>query len=136
MLRLTSAQGWSAASAFTDHVVPFQSASDTFSTFFQFRISSPGGVDPADGIVFVQRSNSTADLGGAGQSQGYDGIPQSVGVKFDTFQNAGEINDNHAAIQIGGPDVDGSAATPYGVKDCTKPVGVHGCMANGDVWSV
>lgn len=77
-----------------------------------------------------RRTGQTAD------HQGYDGIGSSLGVKFDTYKNTGEINDNHVAIQTNGVEKDEFSATPYMVPVCTSPVGVRGCMSNGDLWSV
>lgn len=136
ILRLTKAECCSAGSAFSVNPVPFQIAADTFSTFFQFRITSPGGIAPADGIAFVIRETGSAALGSTANSVGYDGIGNSLGIKFDTYQNENEINDNFVAIQTNGVLRDEFTQTPFGVANCMKPVGVAGCMANGDLWSV
>ena len=136
VLRLTRAECCSAGSAFTSSAVPFVIAADTFSTFFQFRLTNPGGLGPADGIVFVLRTAGTPSVGGTGALQGYDGIGRSLGIKFDTYQNEGEPNDNHVAIQTNGVERDELSQTPYQVQNCTSPVGVTGCMSNGDLWSV
>ncbi len=136
VLRLTRAECCSAGSAFTANPVPFVIGADTFSTFFQFRLTNPGGLGPADGIVFVLRKPGSPALGRTGGFQGYDGIGQSLGVKFDTFRNDGESNDNHVAIQTGGAVQDDFSRTPYQVAVCTAPLGVSGCMSNGHLWSV
>ena len=136
VLRLTKATCCSAGSAFTAKAVPFVISADTFSTFFQFRLTNPGGLSAADGIVFVLRTAGSPSLGQTGEFEGYDGIGQSLGVKFDTFKNDGEINDNHVAIQTNGTVRDEFSQTPYGVQACSAPVGVNGCMANGHIWSV
>ena len=136
VLRLTKPVTWQAGSAFTAGTVPFQIPGDTFSTFFQFRITNPGGINPADGIVFVIREVGTPALGQGGGAQGYDGISHSIGIKFDTYQNEKEPNDNHVAVQTNGVWLDEFTQTPGGVANCTKPLGVAGCMSNGDLWSV
>ena len=136
VLRLTKATCCSAGSAFTAKAVPFVISADTFSTFFQFRLTNPGGLSAADGIVFVLRAAGSPPLGQTGEFEGYDGIGQSLGVKFDTFKNGGESNDNHVAIQTNGAVRDEFSQTPYGVQVCSAPVGVTGCMANGHIWSV
>lgn len=136
VLRLTKAVCCSAGSGFTSAPIPFAIGADTFSTFFQFRLTDPGGLSAADGFVFVLRKAGSAVLGQTADRQGYDGIGSSLGVKFDTFQNTGEINDNHVAIQTNGIEKDEHAQTPYQVQVCRSPVGVGGCMANGDLWSV
>jgi len=136
VLRLTPAVCCAAGSGFTASPIPFVIGGDTFSTFFQFRLTNPGGLSAADGIVFVLRKNGSPALGKTGEFQGYDGIGQSLGVKFDTFRNEGESNDNHVAIQTNGIVQDDFSRTPYQVSACTAPVGVRGCMANGHLWSV
>ena len=136
ILRLTRAACCSAGSAFTAKPVTFVISADTFSTFFQFRLTNPGGLSAADGIVFVLRTADSRSLGQTGSFEGYDGIGQSLGVKFDTFKNDGEINDNHVAIQTNGVVREEFSQTPYGVQACSAPVGVIGCMANGHIWSV
>ena len=136
VLRLAQSTTWQAGTAFTAATVPFSTAADTFSTYFQFRITNPGGIAPADGIVFVIRDAGTPALGQVGGAVGYDGIGHSIGVKFDTYQNDREINDNHVAIQTNGVWLDEFTQTPYGVGNCLKPTGVAGCMSNGHLWSV
>ena len=136
VLRLTKAICCSAGSGFTASPIPFAIGAATFSTFFQFRLTDPGGLSAADGFVFVLRKAGSAGLGQTADHQGYDGIGSSLGVKFDTYKNVGEINNNHVAIQTNGVEEDQFPQTPYMVQVCTSPVGVPGCMSNGDLWSV
>jgi len=78
----------------------------SFSTYFTFEISNGGGysVGWADGIVFtVQTYSNTA--GQAGGGMGYQGIQQSVGIEFDTWNNGPhqyEPSDNHVAVNLNG----------------------------------
>jgi Legume lectin domain len=98
----------------------------TFSTFFQFRFTTPVGNCPADGLVFVvQPIGSNIGTGGGGE--GYLGIPRSVGVEFDIFQNAPfDINASHVGILS-----NGSISTYLG----TGPAATATPMTNGDLWS-
>jgi hypothetical protein len=82
---------------------------NSFSAFFQFRLSNPGGmvdsdgVQGADGIVFtLQTVSNTA--GGNGGGIGFSGLPNSVGVEFDTWNNGGvdNTNGNHVGINLNG----------------------------------
>jgi hypothetical protein len=134
VLRLTLADGGQSGAAWSTSAISFSSRADTFSTFFQFQITNPDGIDPADGIVFALQPVS-AGVGGVGGSIGYGGVTPSVGIEFDTYQNAWDPNSNHIGVDEDGSLVSVVTATPYGIGNCTSPVGVTGCMANGHLWS-
>lgn len=133
VLRLTSARRNQRGSAFASSRYVRQG----FSTFFQFRITAPGGTifdcnteSGADGIVFVVQSNSRSALGILGEGIGYRGMHNSVGVEFDSWCNAfhNDPNSNHVAIDING-DVDHGAFQNHTVN-------VTPNFDNGEVWSV
>ena len=126
VLRLTPAAPSQSGSAFTTVAVPLGSQ-NSFSTYFQFRITNSGGFTDtdgslgADGIVFVvQTVNNNA--GGAGGGIGYQGISPSLGVEFDTWNN-GEISGNHVGI-----DLNGSVNSVTAVHEPTR-------FNNGQVWN-
>lgn len=84
VLRLVPAATSQSGSAFGSATVN----AATFSTYFEFRITEPGGIfdgfqTGADGLVFVVQPVSSS-IGGAGGGLGYQGISPSVGVEFDT----------------------------------------------------
>jgi hypothetical protein len=136
--RLTPAAPWRHGSGFSTDRIPFANTSASFSTFFQFRFSAANGMDAADGIVFVLQPVSSS-LGGAGGGIGYLGIPRSVGIEFDTFNNGGyEHDDNHVEIDTNGALTNTGSVNPYGVSSChpREVRGKPGCMANGALWSV
>ncbi len=58
----------------------------SFITDFYFQQLAANG----DGMTFAIQGQGPAALGGSGGSLGYQGIPNSVAVKFDLFSNAGE----------------------------------------------
>jgi peptide-N4-(N-acetyl-beta-glucosaminyl)asparagine amidase len=65
-----------------------------FVTQFRFEINEQGGAvhptegtDGADGLVFVIQSDSEDAIGGTGCNLGYDGIPNSIAIEFDTWWN-------------------------------------------------
>jgi hypothetical protein len=77
---------------------------------FSFQITEPrdGG---ADGLAFVIHNHRPGALGGGGGGLGYHGIPNSLAVEFDTWQNdglelgetgEGDPNDNHVSVHTGG----------------------------------
>lgn len=106
VLRLTNNYG-QAGSAFLKN--PISLASDaSFSTAFRFEIhgSQSGG---ADGLVFVVQTVSNT-AGGGGGGIGYQGIANSLGIEFDTWNNgnggnpetACDDDDNHVGINLNG----------------------------------
>jgi len=101
VLRLTPSVNGQAGSAFSQTTVPLN-ADASFSTVFSFRFTQPnsGG---ADGMVFVVQTVAN-NVGGAGGGIGYLGIPNSVGVEFDTFDNGGgfDFDANHVGIDTNG----------------------------------
>lgn len=139
VLRLTPAAVGQGGSAFTTSQISLGVGAE-FSTFFQFRFTNPGGISPADGIAFVLQTVNN-NVGGLGGGLGYLGIPNSVGIEFDTFPNGGGANDpngNHVAVDTGGA-FNGTATIVNGQSNCTNVATVTGmpnCMANGSLWSV
>lgn len=138
VLRLTEAAANQSGSAFSSATINAQ----TFSTYFEFRITDPGGglfdgntLSGADGIVFVVQSVSS-DIGGAGQGMGYDGITPSIGIEFDTWHNSynNDPSSNHAAIDING-EVNHGAGSPDTLSAGDDSIREDG-FDNGDKWYV
>jgi hypothetical protein len=97
-----------------------QAVENGFTTSFQFQFASPSS-PPADGIAFVIQNSSLAAIGytgGNGGALGYgdddsnanpssgEGIPNSLAIEFDTFENAWDPAPNptnasasHVAVQ-------------------------------------
>jgi hypothetical protein len=100
VLRLTNNYGQSGSAFLTS---TFSLASNaSFSSYFEFQFTNQGS-GGADGIVFtVQTVGNTA--GGGGGGIGYDGLPKSLGVEFDNWNNGScdGNNGNHAGIDING----------------------------------
>jgi hypothetical protein len=114
--RLTDGNGYEAGSFYYQNKVNIK----TFSTTFTFRLINPS----ADGFTFVIQGNDTSALGGAGGSLGYEGIRNSVAIKFDLWNNAGE-GDNSTGIFTNGrsPSVR-QGGLPPSVPD--RSVDLHG----------
>ncbi len=81
-IELTSGTPYQAASAFFKSPVNVQS----FNSDFDFQLTSA----TADGFTFTIQNAGPTALGHTGDSLGYAGIPESVAIKFDLFNNAGE----------------------------------------------
>jgi CSLREA domain-containing protein len=69
---------------------------DGFSADFDFRITPPGG--GADGFAFVIQNHASEALGESGGGLGYQGIPNSLAVEFDTWTNGGDPGTTHVAV--------------------------------------
>lgn len=84
-----------------------QNVSEDFTSVFHFQITPSGG---ADGFAFVIQNNGTSSLGSKGWGLGYDGIPSSIAIEFDTYQNGahlfdtnlGDISDHEIAVHTNG----------------------------------
>jgi hypothetical protein len=139
VMRLTSATANLGGAAYSTTPITLGSNA-IFSTNFNFRFTSPGGIAPADGIAFIL-SNSASGLGGTGFDLGLPGatLAKSVAIEFDTFNN-GTI-DSNSSNQVG-IDVNGSnnsvyANSVYGIANCgASTYKTAGCMADGDLWNV
>lgn len=139
VLRLTPAATNQRGAAYSTVAVPLGNNA-TFSTQFQFRLNSPGGINPADGFVFVV-GTSTSGLGGAGGGLGYAGAAgNSVAIEFDTFNNgAGDANSsNHVAIDTNGSLTSANLTNVYGIATCNftgNSYQANGCLSNGHLWT-
>jgi len=124
VLRLTSAARIQSGSVFGTT----KTSTANFSTHFTFRITKPGGVRPGggDGFMFVLQPVSSLAKGEGG-GLGYEGMPKSVGVEFDIWNNQKEKksyndhDDNHVGINILGK-FDGTTAR------------VSPSFENGQIW--
>lgn len=88
---------------------------ETFNATFSFQYSgSSYGRGSADGIVFVIKNPASPTSGGDGGGLGYGtittgngtytGIPNSIGIEFDSWYNpeVGDPSSNHIGIDING----------------------------------
>ena len=130
VLRVTPANFNQGGSFFATNTVNLASNA-SFSTYFQFRNTNPGGscdtatTCGADGLVFVVQTVGN-NVGSIGGGIGYFGINNSVGIEFDTWNNgAGDNNSsNHVGI-----DVNGS------VSSLALAEVLEADMNNGSIWN-
>ncbi|MBO9565425.1 MAG: VWD domain-containing protein [Niastella sp.] len=114
LIRLTRAKVYLSGQAF--YTKPFTAG---FETEFTFRIP-PVGNGGADGITLLiakEKPNLTSNAypGSAGKL-GYQGVPNSLAIEFDTQTDGGE-NSNHLAIHTKGTEPN---STHYTARVATK----------------
>jgi hypothetical protein len=103
--RLTDGREGEAGSLFALDKVDVTS----FTTSFTFQIHPPGTGTMADGMAFVIQNNDPTALGSTGGGLGYGsdspggprGIGNSIAIKFDIFNNAGEGNNSTGLFSDG-----------------------------------
>ncbi len=93
-LELTNGGLYEASSAYFATPVNIQ----TFNTDFNFKLTSP----TADGFTFAIQNIGPTALGHDGDSLGYMGIGKSVAVKFDLYQNAGDVSNDSTGVFVDG----------------------------------
>jgi hypothetical protein len=100
-LRLTPALPNQGGSVFSTTTIALTSNA-SFSTVFSFEILNRGGLGGgADGLTFTVQTNAN-NVGSIGGGIGYSGIPNSVAVEFDTFDNGEPGGSNHVAHDVNG----------------------------------
>jgi hypothetical protein len=67
---------------------------DTFTTDFDFTVARGSTSTLGEGFTFVIQNQGKNAVGGTGGSLGYGGIQNSVAIKFDLYNNAGEGTDS------------------------------------------
>lgn len=85
--QLTADSPWQSGSVYFPDTLNLNRPFD-FLMEFNFGIKDLNG---ADGIVFVLQNEGPNELGPAGGSLGWFGVPNSLGIEFDTYQNP--VND-------------------------------------------
>ena len=72
--------------------------------------------DGADGIAFVMHPHGPTQLGGHGRALGWSGIPNSLGIEFDTYPNfsLGDPQYDHIAVFRDGNNDHGLPAQLWG----------------------
>jgi hypothetical protein len=92
-LELTNGGANEIASAYFTQPVPI----GTFTSDFDFQLNQA----KADGFTFVIQNAGLSAIGGGSGGLGYSGIPHSVAIKFDIYNNAGEGTDSTGLFQEG-----------------------------------
>ena len=87
-LNLMSSQPFQAASAWSNAPVDITKFSTDFD--YSFRDATAPYYKLADGFTFTFQNSDPTALGTPGGDLGYTGIPKSVAIKFDLFDNVGE----------------------------------------------
>lgn len=105
---LTNGGGYEAGTVWSQSVQNIQN----FSTQFTFQLTNPG----ADGITFAIQNNNSTIVGAVGGALAYQGIGNSVAIKFDLYDNSGEgINSTGIYVNGAFPDVPANDLTGTGI---------------------
>ena len=97
VLRLTEAEEGESGAAW--YTLSKAYVADGFDTTFTIQMSADG----ADGMAFVIQDDYDMALGAGGSGLGYEGIPRSLAIEFDTFGFDPETG-NHISVQTRGND--------------------------------
>ncbi|MFN3270040.1 MAG: lectin-like domain-containing protein, partial [Candidatus Kapaibacteriota bacterium] len=132
-IRLSPSSPNQVGALWTSHLVPVARG---FETSFKFRLSdgfnqmqSEQHFPGADGIAFVIQNHSPFAIGNIGGGIGYDGIPNSLAIEFDTYsndssqiENFGDPNDNHIAVLCNGINPNSSKHFPPYIRGQTTQI--------------
>jgi hypothetical protein len=99
-----------------------------FTTSFDFQSTSA----IADGFTFAIQGDGLTALGTAGGGLGYGGLPKSIAIKFDIYNNAGEGTDSTGLCVNGGGTSGLSTATTTDVNLASTPINLR----SGDIFNV
>jgi hypothetical protein len=124
-LQLTDGGGNEAGSAFSTN----RQSITKFATQFDFQLLNPN----ADGMAFVIQGVAANALGPTGGGLGYGpdtpggaaGIANSIAVKFDLYNNAGEGVDSTGVYTNGQSPTTGGIAPSTGSNDLTGVIDLH-----------
>jgi sugar lactone lactonase YvrE len=89
-----------------------------FATAFEFQVGDAPSGSYGDGLTFVLQNAGPKALGQAGGGLGYEGITNSVAVKFDLLDNAGEGLDS-VGVFTGGVEPTAPADHTIGTSGAT-----------------
>jgi len=105
-----------------------------FSTTFEFQINPPTG--GADGMTFILQSNSPTELRTGGGGLGYDGMPNSIVLEIDHYNNGNHAdpNGNHLSLHavLGGPNTANESASIGIATSIPNLGGIHTIQVDYD----
>jgi hypothetical protein len=115
-----------------------QPVGNGFTTQFKFQISPYASAIIADGFAFVIQNGAagTGALGtiGMGGFLGYQGLPNSIAIEFDTYQNGWDPNANHVAIQSNGTGPNSADHTTSALLSINAGIATN--LSDGNVHTV
>lgn len=110
-MRLTSTAVAQVGGVYITNLVSIKHFSATFQYKFTSRGTAGVTVPGADGIALVIQRHGL-QLGGSGQQAGYGGIPQSLAVHVDNYENHNDPSDSFITVQTNGTGTN-AAGTDY-----------------------
>jgi hypothetical protein len=138
-VRLTSTDQFSTGAVWFKDKLPIQNG---FDVRFAFRLADGNdngqadrGPQGADGVVFALQNLYPSPIGRPGDGIGYDEMPHSIAVEFDSYLNPAfsDPAGSHVAVQVG----DGNMIRAWHVAPYLKGVeyeGVPSFVADGSVY--
>lgn len=101
VVTLTPDVGWKAGTTTLKVKI---SQKQSFKFKGELNLGSKGNSNGADGIAIGFHSGNTTAIGGQGNGMGVSGLPNSLGIKWDTYYNSGDpINGAFMALYYGAP---------------------------------
>jgi len=101
---------------------------ENFSSTFDFTVKPGSTSTLADGFAFVIQNDGHIAVGAPGGGLGYAGLPNSLAIKFDFFNNAGE-GPTSTGVYVNGA----MPTVPF--NDLTAP-GIGVMLGSGDKFNV
>lgn len=75
----------------------------SFETSFRFQLrTATGGSDGSHGFAFVIQNSSSSELRAGGAELGYDRMPNSVAIEFDTKMGGDDPSQSHISVHTNG----------------------------------
>ena len=126
---LTPAVNWRSGAMWFDSLM---NLNETF--YLEFDVNFGTDDAGADGITFTMQQKGRMDMGTPGIGMGVGGMTPALSVEFDTYQNAGEVPDDHIMIYTDGSPVNSLTTAVCASATCAniEDGGIHSVVLTWD----